>query len=511
MKTITLRIKPLDIETGKPIAIMHEEDAEKIGHVAGSRIKVYSQKGTFTIITNTTRNLVAPGELGTCKEATCEIGLEAGSEVKVTLAPRPASANAIKKKLDGKVLTQQEIDSIIRDIVADNLTATELAAFVTAVYTRGMTVDEIVFMVRSMVESGEKLEIERRPILDVHSIGGVPGNKYALLTVPIVSAAGLTVPKTSRRAITSAAGTADVMEVLAPVSLELEEIKAIVEKIGAVLVWGGALRLAPADDIIIRAERVLAIDPTPQLLASVMAKKLAVGAEKIVIDTPTGSGAKVETIEEARRLAHDFIELARRLGVQLEAAITYGGQPIGYAVGPALEAREALETLMGMNGPGSLIEKATGLAGLMLELGGITPIGFGKQMALEILKSGKAYEQMKRIIEAQGGDPNVKIDDIPVGDKVEVLRAPVSGYIKQIDNHRINEIARAAGAPEHKGAGIKLLMKEGRKVEKGDPILEIYAEHESKLDEALDLARTHPPVRIEGMLIERISHSPRWE
>jgi AMP phosphorylase len=510
MKTVVLRIRSLDMATGKPIAIMHEEDAEKIGHVAGGRIKIFAGRSSFTIVANTTRNLVGPGELGVCKEAVEEFGLEDGWQAKVSLAPRPASANAIRKKLDGRELTREEVDSIIRDIVADNLTATELSAFVSAVYTRGMTTDEIVAMVRSMVETGERLEIERKPVLDVHSIGGVAGNKYALLTVPIVSAAGLTVPKTSSRAITSAAGTADVMEVLAPVSLKLEEIKAIVERIGAVLVWGGALRLAPADDLIIRAERVLAIDPKPQLLASVISKKLAVGAERIVIDIPVGPGAKVESMEDGRQLAHDFIELARRLNVQLEAALTYGGQPIGYAIGPALEAREALAALTG-EGPGSLIGKATGLAGLMLELGGAAQPGFGRQMAVEILRSGRAYEQMKRIIEAQGGDPNVKPEDVPVGDKVEVVRAQTSGYITRIYNDRINEVARAAGAPFHKGAGLRLFKKVGAKVEKGEPIMEIYAESEGRLDEALELVRSCPPIEIEGMIIEKISHMPRWE
>jgi AMP phosphorylase len=452
--------------------------------------------------------MVQRGELGTFIEATESLGLRGGEEVEVALAPRPLSTEAIRRKLAGKELDWEEIGNIVRDIVSDNLTTTEMTAFVTGCHMRGMTMNEIVAMTKHMIETGDKLELDVEPILDVHSIGGVPGNKYALITVPIVAAAGLTIPKTSSRAITSAAGTADVMEVLADVTLSLEEIRTIVKKVGGVLAWGGAVKLAPADDAIIRVERMSGVDPRCQLLASVMSKKLAVGADRIVIDIPTGPGAKVEKIEDAKSLAHDFIDLAYKLNVQLETAITYGGQPIGYVIGPALEAREALITLAG-GGPGSLVEKSTSLAGLLLELGGVAPIGMGKQMAREILDSGKAYRKMREIIEAQGGNPNVKPEELPVGEKKEEVKAPTSGYIKQIYNQRINEIARAAGAPKDKGAGVRIFLKEGRKVEKGDPLLEIYAEHEAKLDDALSILKRNFPIKIEGMLLEKISHRPR--
>jgi AMP phosphorylase len=508
MKTLTLKLKPLDMETGRNIVVLHEDDAEMLGHIAGDRVKVKTSKATVTMIANTTRRMVQRGELGSFIEATESLGIRKDEEVEVTLAPRPLSTAAIRKKLAGEELRPEEIGNIVRDIVSDNLTTTEMTAFVTGCHTRGMTMDEIVAMTKHMVETGDRLELEVEPILDVHSIGGVPGNKYALITVPIIAAAGLTIPKTSSRAITSAAGTADVMEVLTNVTLTLDEIAETVKKVGGVLAWGGAVRLAPADDAIIRVERMLGVDPRCQLLASVMAKKLAVGADKIVIDIPAGPGAKVEEVEEARKLAHDFIDLAYRLGVQLETAVTYGGQPIGYAVGPALEAQEALKTLMG-NGPGSLVEKSTSLAGLLLELGGITPVGTGKQTAREILTSGKAYRKMREIIEAQGGDPDIKPEELPVGGKREVVPSPVSGYIKRIYNQRINEIARTAGAPKDKGAGVRILLKEGRKVEKGDPLLEIFAEHEARLDEALLFVKRNPPIKIEGMLLERISHAPR--
>lgn len=508
MKFLKLKIKPLDMETGRNIVVLHEDDAEELGHFAGDRVKLSTPKTTIVAIANATRRMVQQGELGTFVEVTESLGLKPGDLVEVSLAPRPKSIAAIKKKMDGQQLSSEEIGAIVKDIAAENLTVTEMTAFVVAEHIKGMTTSEIVALTQHMVKTGDKLDLEVKPVLDVHSIGGVPGNKYALIVVPIVAAAGLTVPKTSSRAITSGAGTADVMEVLANVTFSLDEIKRIVRKVGAVLAWGGAVRLAPADDIIIRTERMLGVDPRCQLLASVMSKKLAVGADRILIDIPSGPGAKVERIEDARSLAHDFIDLGHKLNVQAEAAVTYGGQPVGYAVGPALEAREALETLRG-NGPGSLIEKATSLAGIMLELGGTAAPGLGRQTAMELLKSGKAYQKMREIIEAQGGNPNIKPDDIPIGGKKETIPAPFSGYVTQIYNKRINAIVRAAGAPRDKGAGLRILLKEGRKVEKGEPLLEIYAEHETKLGEALMTAKLNPPVKIEGMLLEKMTGRPR--
>lgn len=508
MKKLTLKAKPLDMETGRNIVVIHEMDSQEIGHFPGDRVRLITEKKTIVAIANETNKLVMPGELGAFREVTEALSLKSGDLVNVEIAPHPQSVVSIKKKMMGGKLTYEEIGTIIRDVVDGNLSTTEMTAFVVSEFIRGMDLDEIVALTQHMLNTGDRIDFDREHVVDVHSIGGVPGNKYALITVPIVAASGIIVPKTSSRAITSAAGTADVMEVLANVALSIDEIKKIASKVGGVLAWGGAVNLAPADDIIISTERQLGIDPRCQLLASVMSKKLAEGVDSILIDIPTGPGAKVESIEEARSFAHDFIELGHKLGVQVEVAVTYGGQPVGHNVGPALEAKEALETLLG-KGPSSLVEKATSLAAIMLELGGAAAAGLGKEMALEILRSGKAYQKMREIIAAQGGDPDIKPEDIPIGDKKEVVVAPYSGYVTQIYNQNVNEIARAAGAPRDKGAGVVLLRKKEGKVDKGEPLFEIYAEHESKLEEALEIARRKFPFKIEGMLLEKITHRPR--
>jgi AMP phosphorylase len=505
---LTLSVKPIEMESGYNLVLLHERDAEELGVYVGDRVRLSSPSSSLVAAVNLTGEMVGRGEVGTLLEVSRRMGLKAGDRVTVSPLPPPVSVEAIRKKMEGKRLTGEEIGEIVRDIVQNNLTPTEISAFVVAEYTRGMSMEEIVSLTLQMVETGERLRLERGPVVDVHSIGGVPGNKYALVTVPIAVAGGLTVPKTSSRAITSAAGTADVMEVLANVSFSLGEIKEIVERVGGVIVWGGSVSLAPADDLLIRTERVLRIDPPCQMLASVMAKKLAEGVEHLLIDLPTGPGAKVREAEEARSLAQDFMELGRRLRVRVEVALTYGGQPLGRAVGPALEAREALEALAG-GGPNSLREKALSLAGVMLEMGGRAPLGRGREAAWELLRSGKAEEKMREMIEAQGGDPKVKPEDLPVGDKRATVEAPSDGYVTHIYNERITAIACAAGAPRSRGAGLRLFVKRGHKVNRGEKLFEIYAEHESKLEEALKVVSRSFPMRIEGMMLERLSDRPR--
>ena len=499
------KVRILDIYSGRYSVFINEEEAKKAKLHPDDLVKVESGKKTIygSLVVS---NLVGPGEVGVSRDVLQLHSLSEGEIVSLTPVGTPESVRYIKKKMHGEKLRKVEIEAIVRDIVDRKLRDIEISSFVTALEINGLDMDEIAALTIAMAETGDMLDIDRKPIMDVHSIGGVPGNKTNIIVVPIVAAAGLTIPKTSSRAITSAAGTADVVEVFANVSFSLDEIKRIVEKVGACLVWGGALNLAPADDITIKSERALSVDPPGLMLASIMSKKYAMGSQYVLIDIPTGKGVKVETMEEARSLARDFIELGKRLGQYVEVAITYGGQPIGHTVGPALEAREALSALMTGKGPGSLIEKALGLAGILLEMGGVAPAGMGKKMAREILESGKAYEKMREIIEEQGGNPDIKPEEIPIGDKTYTFTAPTSGYVTSIDNRAITGIARAAGAPEDKGAGIELYVKVGEKVKEGDPLFTIHAESEARLDQAIVFARRTEPIRIEGMVLQRIGN-----
>ncbi len=293
------------------------------------------------------------------------------------------------------------------------------------------------------------------------------------------------------------------MSVLAPVEFSAQELRKIALKANGAIVWGGGLNIAPADDVFITVEYPLQLDPEPQMIASILAKKLAVGTDFLVLDIPTGEDTKILTAEEARRLGNKFIDLGSKLGIRIRCGVTYGGQPVGHAVGPALEAREALQTLEGF-GPASLVEKATALAGLLLEMAGKATKGNGQEIAKDILQSGRALKKMKDIIDAQGGDPNIESEQIAVGPSKQSITAQADGYITHVSNAAINQIARATGAPGERGSGVVLFGKRGHKVTKGEPILEIFAERQSKLEEAYSLVAKLKPVAIEGMLLEEI-------
>ncbi len=498
----TLKTRVLDMEFGSLEVIINEEDAKDMGIYPKDRVRVYSNSKRVTAIVNTTKAFVKEGEIGVVREVVKACKLRTG--MKVTIAPveRPKSVEQIRKKLHGKTLTETEFEDILKDVLGGSLSEVEIAAFISAIYINELNMDEMTSLSKKMAETGEMLELKQKPVFDKHSLGGVPGNKITLLIVPIVAAAGLTIPKTSSRAITSACGTADIMEVLAPVTFDAREIEQIVNKTNGIIAWGGGVNFAPADDIFIKTvEYPLSIDPHNLALCSVMAKKYAVGADFVAIDLPMGNGTKVPNMDLAKKFARNFIELGERMKIRVECAVTYGDKPIGRAIGPALEAKEALRALEG-DGPSSLIEKSTDLAGIILEAGGVAQNG--KEAALEYLNSGKALKKMLEIIGEQGGNNKIKSDAIPIGEFKEEFHAQDRGYVTNIDNRSIVNIARTAGSPKDKGAGILLHASKGLKVAKGDLLFEVYSESEYKLDQAVKLAQQHNPFILEGMLLQRI-------
>jgi AMP phosphorylase len=498
-----LKVKLLGIRAGgKQIIVVDEEYASRLGIHSSDRVEITYKQQNVIAIANVATDFPKK-TLGIYEEVQQKLKAQEGETVQVRPAERPESLGYIRDKLSGRRLRAPEIKTIIRDVVERHLSDIELASFVTSLYIRGTSMDEVEALTKAMVETGQTLDFNKKPILDKHSIGGVPGDKTTLLVTPIVSAAGFTIPKTSSRAITSPAGTADRVEVLCPVDLTIEEMRSVVKKTNACLAWGGALELAPADDLFIQVEYPLSIDPL--LLPSIMSKKKAIGADYVVIDIPTGRGAKIKTIGEAHDLAQEFIELGKRLDMHIQCAVTFGEQPIGYAIGPALEAREALSTLMG-KGPIDLVNKAVSLAALLFEMMGVKD---GTQKAKNILKSGEAEKKFREIIAAQGGDPDVKPEDIEVGNETAEIRAEEKGRIQWINNRAVAQIARAAGAPKTKSAGVLLNKKLGDKVTEGDILYRIYSKSSQKLESSLQLAKNLNAIGItekfgEKMLVDRI-------
>ena len=498
-----LKAKYIDMETAEYTAVLHREDAMEIGVREQDRVRIKHERNSTVTLVQTTDTVVRKGEVGILGRAYKDLGPEPDELIEVVATSKPESIDYIKKKMDGKELTTAEIRSIVNDIASRSLSNIELTAYVTSLHINGMNIRETADLTQAMVETGETIKFDRSPVFDFHSIGGCPGNKITLIVVPIVAAAGLLIPKTSSRAISSAAGTSDIVEVFANIDFNANKLRNIAESTGGALAWGGSVNLAPADDLIIRVEYPLGIDPHAQLLASVMSKKKAVGAEFLVIDIPVGAGTKVPTMEKAQAYAKDFVELGERLGMHVECAITYGDQPVGRAIGPALEAREAIAILEGGLHPSSVIEKSCGMAGMLLDMGGIKR---GEAKAREMLMSGKALEKFREIVAAQGGNADIKSTDIQVGKYTYAITSKMCGYVNGIKNKELVQLARAAGAPKDKGAGVLLHKKRGNRVDEGEPVLTIYADSKAKLEQSIELSRRFNPVTVEGMILAKLPY-----
>ncbi len=490
---LNFKAVPLPIETGGiKIALLNSKKAEELDLKHMDRIVV--KKGSKRIICSVdiTASTVGPGELGLFLESWKSLGVSRkGEKISIELIGKPKSLEAIKAKIDGKELNEEEVYTIIKDIVDDALTDVELTSYIVSSYTRGMSIEETYYTTKAMVKTGEMLNVGDGPVFDKHSIGGVPGNRVTMLLIPIVSSVGVKIPKTSSRAITSPAGTADTVEVFCPVNLSKRKIESIVKKINGCMVWGGSFNLAPADDKIIRVEKLLSIDAQGSMLASILAKKISAGSTHVIIDIPIGVGTKVPTHEEAKNLVEKFNILGKKLGIKVYCIVSDGSQPIGNGIGPALEARDVLKILTNDDtAPLDLKRKGILFAGKVLELAGKAPKGKGEELAKEILESGKAYEQFKRIIKAQGGDPNISLNDIKVGEYTYDVLADKKGIVTMIDNKAIAAIARAAGAPHEKGAGIFISAKLSDFVNKGDFLMRVHAESKFKLEHALEVLRS---------------------
>ncbi len=437
--------------------------------------------------------LVAPGELGLSEEAFAMLGLEAGAPVYISHTEPPASMEAVRRKIDGERLSAEQFEAIARDIAERRYAKMEIAAFLVASGQTGLDRDEVMNLTRAMVAQGERLRWEGDLVVDKHCIGGIPGNRTSMLLVPIVAAHGMLIPKTSSRAITSPAGTADTMEVLARVELEPRRLHEIVRRERGAITWGGTANLAPVDDILISVERPLGIDYPGQMVASILSKKIAAGSTHLVVDIPVGPSAKVRHMRDALTLRKLFEYVAERLGLFVQVVITDGRQPIGRGIGPVLEARDVMQVLQNdPAAPSDLRQKALRLAGRVLEFDPDVRGGDGFDIARDILDSGRALAKMQDIIEAQGA----QTEHFELGALVLEMPAPEAGTVIAIDNYQMARIARLAGAPMDKGAGVDLLKKLGDPVEAGEPLYRIHARFPADFRFAAALARQDHGYRI---------------
>ncbi|MBI4360443.1 thymidine phosphorylase [Candidatus Micrarchaeota archaeon] len=495
-------VKVYDIEQGRNEVVLSAKQARRMGVDVSGRVELSVGKKKTTAIVNLAHRTVSNHEIGVFWEAVQELKLKNGQKISVSPLRPPASLDAIRRKLDGKTLEPVEVRSIITDLMNGHLATPELAAFIAAVHTRDMTIEETTALTEAIYQSGERLTFKKtKPVLSEHSIGGVAGDRTSMLFVPIMASLDVLVPKTCSRAISSAAGTADVMELFCPVDLTAQKMKAVVEKTNGCLVWGGAVNMAAADDKLIQIRHPLHLDPHPLLLSSILAKKKAEGAKYVILDIPTGIGAKVREVEEARALAKKFRTLGEHLEINVEVTITDGSEPLMPFAGPALEAKEALRTMEG-SGWNGLAEKSCQLSGVAIALLRGVSREEGYRLARHRLKDGHALQKFLEIVAAQGGKKEPQSADVQVGKFRATVFAPEEGTVEHVDNRRLSRVARALGAPDDKLGGLHVLAMKGDRVEKGQPICELYASSQDKLDYGLEQIKHFNPVDIEKIVID---------
>lgn len=487
-----LRLRRMGIDTyQEPVLYMHRDCpvCHSEGFEAQSRVEVALNGRTIVATLNVvTGAFLSPDEAGLSEAAWRLLQPGEGDEAHMR-HPKPLeSLGHVRAKVYGKRLDAAALDAVIADVASGRYSDLQLAAFITACAGNGLDLRETVALTRSMVNAGERMAWGDRIVMDKHCVGGLPGNRTTMILVPIVAACGLLMPKTSSRAITSPAGTADTMETLAPVDLDVEQIRRVVERTGGCVAWGGAVRLSPADDVLIRVERPLDLDSPGQLVASVLSKKVAAGATHVLIDMPVGLTAKVRSAHDAAQLAQYLEQVGESLGLHMRVMRTDGLAPVGRGIGPALEARDVLSVLKReTDAPADLARRALALAAELLEFGGAAPAGGGPALAASVLDDGRAWAKFQEICAAQGG-----MREPPEAAHQQPVTAPRSGTIIAFDNRRLARIAKLAGAPKAACAGIDLHVQLGAVVERGQPLFTLHAATPGELAYALDYAMSQP-------------------
>ena len=489
-----LLARRLGVETQhEAIVFMHRDCpvCRSEGFVARAQIELHTNgRSALATLFQVTSALLAPGEVGLSEVVWRALGAEDGDEIKVRHPQPLASMSAVRAKVYGHRLGLDRLRAIIDDIVAERYSDVQLAAFITAFASQPPDVAEVTSLTRAMVEVGDRLAWPGDVIVDKHCVGGLPANRTTPIVVAIAAAAGLTIPKTSSRAITSPAGTADTMETMAPVDLDLAAMRRVVDREGGCIVWGGSVALSPADDILIRVERTLDLDSDAQLVASVLSKKLAAGANHVLLDLPVGPTAKIRTAQGAEELGRQLVAVGARFGLKVHPMVTDGRQPVGRGIGPALEARDVLAVLRNdPAAPTDLRARAVTLAGALLELGGSEGTGAGIARAAALLNSGRALAKFMAICDAQGGFREPQTAPL-----TQVITAPRSGRVAAIDNRLLSRVAKLAGAPQARTAGVDLHVKLEDPVERGAPLITLHGESRGEIEYARAFADANPDI-----------------
>lgn len=491
-----LQYKELGIDTNQELVVYMPRNCHVCraeGFQALTRLNVSGNGKTIVANLNISDNgLLKEGEIGLSFSAAEKLGITHVEALNVSYVQPLHSMSFVRAKIFGKELTQQACREIISDITEEKYSNIFLASFITACSGGNMTVQEICFLTEAMIASGNRFSWGKEIVADKHCIGGLPGNRTTMIVVPIIASLGIPIPKVSSRAITSPAGTADTMEALTNVNLSVDQMRKVVEMENGCIAWGGAVNLSPADDIIIRVERALDIDSEGQMIASILSKKAAAGSTHCVIDIPVGPTAKVRTLQDAERLKENLLTVGKYAGLQLRIMLSDGSQPVGFGIGPSLEARDVLAVLQNKESASKeLRNRAVMLAAEIIQLALSKDAATAIQLAEATIANGKAFEKLIAICNAQG-----KFTEPKVSSFQKTITAPFTGTISEINNREIARVAKLAGAPSAKEAGVDLHTQLDQHVENGQPLFSIHANSEGELEYAYEYFKSSNALTI---------------
>ncbi|NBB92081.1 MAG: thymidine phosphorylase [Gammaproteobacteria bacterium] len=493
-----LAARRLGLDTHDELVVITRRDSpvcRSEGFSAHARVRLKNgRRNIIATLYQVDSALIGLDELGLSESAWKRLGVAEGDLVHISHPQPVASLSAVRGRIYGKRLDRAQMHATINDIAAGRYADVHLAMFLSSMAARDPDDDELTDMIQAMVDVGERLEWPRDVIVDKHCVGGLPGNRTTPLVVSIVAAHDLWMPKTSSRAITSPAGTADTVETITRVDLDIPTLRSVVRAHGGCMAWGGAMRLSPVDDTLIRVERLMDIDAEGQMVASVLSKKVAAGATHLVLDVPVGETAKVRSQHDAERLAGRLETVGARFGMKVRVLITDGRQPVGRGIGPALEAHDVLAVLANADEqPKDLRARSVLLAGALLELAGVAEAGEGGPMAENALASGLARQRFEAICRAQGG-----LREPPVATETHDMPSAHGGVVRRFDNRRLAQVAKLAGAPGAPAAGVYLHARLGDRVERGQALYTIHAESRGELAYAREYAETNGIVTVGG-------------
>ena len=494
------KVQLLDIKDGERlIVLLNPKQAMAFGINLNNKVQLTKANGEYIVADVSLSEAVLEGSVAICVDVSEKLDLENNELVAVSLAESSsASYEAIRKKMRGETITYDEMFAIIKDISENKLDDTMMTYYVASSFFYPTTDEEMYQTAKAMAECGVMFKYPKGEIIaDKHCIGGVPGNETTMILIPLIASLGIKIPKNFSKSITSPAATGECVNVLMNINFNKEGIENLVEKLNCCLVRGGGLDLAPADDKLIKVQYPLSMQSRAKVVSSIMAKKYAMGVTHSLIDIPVGPTAKVSSMKEAKDWKKKFEYVGKKLWMKMSVQITEANEVIGNGVGAVMQVREVLRILQQHPDRAMDLEnKVIFLATKIIEEVGLAKGKEAVKLATHQLVSWAAWEKMQEIIKAQGGNPEVNSEALPLGKHTFDIIAEKDWMLKMIDLHDINAVCRKLGCPVIDQAGLYLYKKTGDKIKKGEVICKLYAQDEVKLKHGIERWKERSPLHI---------------